>query len=117
MATEPLYKHYAAKVVDRSHHAIVIPLDIKYHPVSSNDAAVSVMPLHIGWRFPFRLPSLVEPSVQSSLHHAAVLMAGQARNEPNERIPGDDGHNEMIERSAEGYVLPGHLVFTEYSEG
>ena len=56
-------KTNAATVIDGCHQAIVISLDIKYHPVSPDDAGVSVMLLHIGGLLPFRLPGLVEPSV------------------------------------------------------
>ncbi len=61
------------------------------------------MLLHIGRFFPFRLPGLVEPSVQSGFHDAMILMPGQTRNEPNERAPGDDAHNRILSCSQNGH--------------
>jgi hypothetical protein len=43
VATEPFDKYNAAPVIDGSHQATVIPLDVKHHPVSPYDADDSVL--------------------------------------------------------------------------
>jgi hypothetical protein len=45
----------------------------------------------------------VEPCLKCGFHGAVILMAGQALNETNERVPGEDAHTCILLRSQNGH--------------
>lgn len=103
VASEPFNEHNPPAVINGRHQPIVIPFDIKHDAVSPKDAGVSVILLYIGGLLPFGLPGFLEPSIQSGLYHPVVHMAGQARNEPHQRIAGDNAHNHTLPCSHNGH--------------